>query len=173
MAKSITPATGRESAHTPSLARGYNPISRFHDEMDRLFDQFFGGINLPSWAGGAGKEAFGGNGFLTPAIDVSETDKEYCVEADLPGLDEKEVSLTLQDGVLVLKGEKKEEKEESKKDYRISERRWGSFQRALPIPSDVDENHVSAEFKKGVLTVHLPKSAEAQKSAKQIQIKAG
>jgi HSP20 family protein len=168
MAKSITPTTGRESAPTATEGWSRHPLARFHDEFDRLFDNFFSGFpGIARWGGG------NGNGFRMPEVDLSETDKEYCIEAELPGLDEKEVSLTLHDGVLTLKGEKKEEKKEEKKDYHFSERRWGSFQRSLRLPEDVDESKVTADFKKGVLTVHLPKSADAQKAAKRIEIKGG
>jgi HSP20 family protein len=166
MAKSsLTPTTGREHAPVASEGWSRHPLQRFHDEFDRLFEGFFSGFPLARWSGG------NGDGFRVPEVDLSENDKEYCIEAELPGLDEKEVSLTLHDGVLTLKGEKKEEKKEERKDYHFSERRWGSFQRSLRLPDDVDENKVSADFKKGVLTVHLPKSAEAQKSARRIEIK--
>ena len=107
-----------------------------------------------------------------PAVDVAETEKAYEITAELPGMDEKNVEVKFADGVLTVKGEKQEEKEEKKKDYYLSERSYGSFQRAFQVPDGVDADKIEASFKNGVLTVTMPKSAEAQKSAKKITVKA-
>ncbi len=107
-----------------------------------------------------------------PAVDVAETEKAYEITAELPGMDEKNVEVKFADGVLTIKGEKQEEKEEKKKDYYLSERSYGSFQRAFQVPDGVDADKIEATFKNGVLTVTMPKSAEAQKSAKKITVKA-
>ena len=107
-----------------------------------------------------------------PAVDIAETDKAYEITAELPGMDEKNIEVKFADGVLTIKGEKKEEKEEKKKDYYLSERSYGSFQRSFQVPDGVDTDKIEATFKKGVLTVTLPKSAEAQKAAKKIDVKA-
>jgi HSP20 family protein len=106
-------------------------------------------------------------------MDVRETDKEIVVEAELPGIDEKDVSLSLQDGVLTIRGEKKHEHEEEKENYRVSERRYGSFQRAMRLPDTVDENKVEASFNNGVLTASLPKRPEAIGKQRTIPIKKG
>lgn len=109
---------------------------------------------------------------LAPAVDVVEKDKEYEITAELPGMDEKDIEVKLADQVLTIKGEKKEEKEEREKDYYLCERRYGSFRRSFQLPQGVDTGKIEAAFAKGVLTVKLPKTAEAQKTEKTISIKA-
>jgi HSP20 family protein len=104
-------------------------------------------------------------------MDVAETDKAYELTAELPGMSESDVEVVASNGVLTIKGEKKEEKEEKKKDYYISERRYGSFERRMQVPDEVDADKIAATFKKGVLTVTLPKKAEAQKPTKKIEVK--
>jgi HSP20 family protein len=106
-----------------------------------------------------------------PAVDVVEKDKAYEITAELPGMDESNIDVKFSDGVLSIKGEKKEEKEERKKDQYLSERRYGSFQRAFRVPDGVDADKIEANFKNGVLTVTLPKTAEAVRSEKKIEIK--
>ena len=106
-----------------------------------------------------------------PTVDVSETDKAYEITAELPGMDEKNVEVKLANGLLTIKGEKQDEKEEKKKDYHMRERSYGSFERSFQVPDGVDADKIEANFKKGVLTVILPKSAEAQKAEKKITVK--
>jgi len=113
-------------------------------------------------------------GFGTvPAVDIAEKDKEYEITAELPGMDEKNIDVKFADGLLTIKGEKKEEKEEKKKDFYLSERRYGSFQRSFQVPVSVDADKIEAKFANGVLTVRLPKSPEAQKNEKKITIAKG
>ena len=108
----------------------------------------------------------------TPAVDIAEKYKAYEITAELPGMDEKHVEVKVGNGMLTIKGERKEEKEEKRKDYYLSERRYGSFERRLQIPEGVDSDKIEATFKKGVLTVTLPKTAAAQAAEKKIAIKA-
>jgi HSP20 family molecular chaperone IbpA len=108
-----------------------------------------------------------------PAVDVTQTDKGYEVTAELPGMEEKDIEVKLANGILTIKGEKRDEKEEKKKDYYVRERSFGSFERSFQVPADVDADEINASFKKGVLTVMLPKSAEAQRAEKKIEVKAG
>ena len=103
---------------------------------------------------------------------MADTEKAYEVTAELPGMDEKNVEVKLANGVLTIKGEKKEEGEKQK-DYHLSERRYGSFQRSFTVPDGVDAEKIEATFKNGVLMVSLPKTPEAQKKEKQIAIKKG
>jgi HSP20 family protein len=98
----------------------------------------------------------------TPSMDVEETDTEYLVKTDLPDLKKEDVKVAIQDGVLSLEGERKQEKEEKTKKYHRVERSYGTFVRRLSVPADVDQQKVQAEFKDGVLTVHMPKSASAK-----------
>ncbi len=107
---------------------------------------------------------------LSPQFDVCETDDKIKVTAELPGMDEKDVDVTLENNVLTVKGEKKAEKEERKHNYYVSERSYGQFRRVVPLPMGIDEDKIKAKFKKGVLTVTLPKTEQAQKSGKSIEI---
>ena len=109
---------------------------------------------------------------VAPRIDISETDTELRIEVELPGIDEKDVCLTLTDNVLMIRGEKKAEREEKDKNYYVSERSFGSFQRAIPLPTEVDADKVEASFKNGVLTVRLPKTPEAEAKTRRIEVKA-
>ena len=109
--------------------------------------------------------------FSTPAIDMSEDEKAYKVSVELPGIDAKDIDLSVSGDMLVLKGEKRQEKEQNDKNYHFSERAHGSFQRAFELPASVDRNKIAADFSKGVLTLALPKTAEAQKPIKKIEVK--
>jgi HSP20 family molecular chaperone IbpA len=106
-----------------------------------------------------------------PAVDVTETEKCYKVTAELPGMDEKNIEVKIANGMLTIKGQKQEEKEEEKQDYYVRERSFGSFERTFPVPEGVDLDKVDASFKKGVLTVTLRKTAEAQKEEKKITVR--
>ena len=146
-------------------------------EIDRLFDDF----GVGRWRSPLSRVRrprpirFGAPEISwpkAPAVDVAETDKAYEVTAELPGMNESNIEVKLADDVLTIKGEKKEEKEEKNKDYYyVSERRYGSFQRSFTVPAGVDSSKIEATFKNGVLTVTLPKNAQAQKSEKKIEIK--
>ncbi|MDE2167069.1 MAG: Hsp20/alpha crystallin family protein [Alphaproteobacteria bacterium] len=144
----------------------------FRSEMDRLFDRFdrFGFPSFPSLPSLFERSA--SFSFNVPAVDVSEDDKAYKIEAELPGLNEKDIEVSLNGDLLVLKGEKRQEKEEKGKNTYVSERSYGSFQRAFSLPDGVDRNKIAADFSKGVLTVTLPKNAETQKQQKKVEIKA-
>ncbi len=141
-----------------------NPFAAFRQEMDKLMDDFLGGFDLRPFSIRADTFA--------PRIDVVDTDKEIKVSAELPGMDDKDIEVSLTGEVLTIKGEKKEEKEEKGKDYYRSERSYGSFLRTVPLPAEVDTAKVQAAFKKGVLTVNLPKTAKAIGGAKKIAVKA-
>lgn len=145
----------------------------FRSEMDRLFDRFgFPSLRRmfdmePAWRPAS---SFA---FSTPAIDMSEDDNAYKISAELPGLDAKDVDVSISGDTLVLKGDKRQEKEEKDKNYYFSERAYGSFQRAFELPPSIDRDKVSADFSKGVLTITLPKTPEAQKQMKKIDVKSG
>jgi len=140
-----------------------NPFLALHREMNRLFDDVFRGFDLTPVGFDRGLDRTIG----WPNIEVSDTDKEMKVTAELPGLEEKDVELELANGVLVVKGEKKTETED--KDRLFTERYYGHFERRIPV-EDVEEDKVSASFRNGVLTVTLPKTAQAQRQVKRIAI---
>jgi HSP20 family protein len=133
------------------------PFSALHREIDRLFEDFTRGF-----------PAFG-KFELVPSMDVSETDKEIEVTAELPGLEEKDVEINYADGVLSIRGEKKAEKEEKNKTRHIIERSYGSFSRTLDLPPGVDPNKIKATINKGVLKVVVEKPAA--KEVKKIDVK--
>ena len=139
--------------------------------MDRLFDTFLSG-GLPTFPSLFGS-GVGRSSMLVPRMDVKETDKEIIIEAELAGLEEKDVSLTLQNGILTLQGEKKIEYDEEKENYHMMERSYGSFQRSLRLPDTVDEDKVEARFENGVLRVTLPKRSGAGGAQRRIDIKKG
>lgn len=109
---------------------------------------------------------------FSPRLDVSETERKFHITAELPGKDEKDVEVSLNNGLLTLRGEKKAEKDDRRKDYYRMERSYGMFERTIPIPEGVDLDKVEASFKKGILTVSLLKSADYQKERKRIPINA-
>lgn len=141
--------------------RESNPFSFLQQEIDRLFEGVTRGFpNFPS---------FTGTGANMPQMDVSESDKAIEIEAELPGLETKDVQINLADNVLTIRGEKKSEREEKDKDYHLVERSFGSFSRSVQLPQGVKPEDVSAEIAKGVLKVTVKKPAPAQ--SKQIEIK--
>jgi HSP20 family protein len=146
------------------LTRTDDPFTSLQRQMNRLFEDTFSNY-APVGRAGTGAA-------LSPSIDIKETDTAIEVEAELPGVDEKDVQVTLDDGVLTIKGEKKAEKEETKKGYYMSERSYGSFLRSFELPAGIDADKVQATFAKGVLKVALPKPVGAQAKAKKIEIKA-
>jgi HSP20 family protein len=166
-----------ETPKAEPATREWWPFESLRREIDRLYDDFRAG----TWRSPFGRSALDVEPFWrgeiswgkTPAIDVAESEKEYKITAELPGMDEKDIEVNFADGMLTIKGEKREKKEEKKKDYYLSERRYGSFSRALRLPTGVDESKIDASAKDGVLTVTLPKTAEAQKKQKKIEIKKG
>ncbi|MGD9504667.1 MAG: Hsp20/alpha crystallin family protein [Syntrophobacteraceae bacterium] len=148
----------------------YNPVARFHDEIDRMFESFFRGFGFPSVGGGEGGPLAAAGAWLKPTVDVAAGEKEYTISVELPGVDEKDVQLELSEDTLIVKGEKKQEKEEKDKGFYRMERSYGSFQRVLSLPDDADREGVSAAYKNGVLKVTIPRKAEPKKEAKQIAI---
>lgn len=133
----------------PWTRRMENPLELFRNEMDTVFSRFFGN--------GSEERAFVA---WSPKIDVEETEREMLVKADLPGVDPKNVEITLAHDVLTLRGERKEEKEEKGKQFHRLERFVGSFFREIPLPAGADAERITAESSKGVVTVRIPKRAE-------------
>ena len=137
------------------------PFLSLQREIDRLFDDFTRGFPTLSM--------MPPGGMLMPVTDVTETDKEIEISAELPGLEEKDVQINLSNNVLSIKGEKKAEKERKEKDFRMVERSYGAFERTIELPEGVNPDSIKATIAKGVLTVTVPKPAPAQ--AKTIEVK--
>jgi HSP20 family protein len=138
----------------------FREFDRMRKEMDRLWDSFF--------EGGLRRRAEGGGEWL-PSLDVSETKNELVVKAEVPGMDPKDIDISLSDGMLTIKGEKKQEKEEKEADYHLVERSYGAFTRSVQLPKEVQSEKINASYKNGILKITLPKSEEAKK--KEIKIK--
>jgi len=148
------------------------PFSSFRREMERLFDDFDDYIWPPSFRQAWPQRPFSRNGLEMPAVDVAEKESAFEITAELPGMKEKDIEVTLSNGGLLIRGEKKAEKEEKKKDYYLHERNYGSFERYFTLPDGVAADQISASFENGVLTVTLPKTKEAKASERKIPIKA-
>ncbi len=166
-------ATPKQETQPAVSKKSWSPLQSLRDEIEQLFDDFdpfrsstrfprsrFDTDKLRTWA-------------VTPAMDLVERDGGYGISAELPGMDMKDIEIKLSNGSLVIKGEKREETEEKKEDCLHSERRYGSFYRSLQLPEDVDTDKISAGYANGVLTVDLPKSAEARQSEQKIEVKPG
>lgn len=177
-------ATKRKSKAKKSIAKAgevMTPLATLREEVDNLFERFaedwpslprlFGKgwtypvadierrFSLPSLE-------------ITPRVDVSESDNTYDIAVELPGMTEKDIEITLSDDSLTVKGEKKEEREEKKKNYHVRECSYGSFQRTFRVPSGVDQSKVDASYSKGVLNISLPKTVEAKSNKRSIEVKA-
>lgn len=142
-----------------------NPFAMMQREMNRVFDSF-----NQTWGLGAFPAL---SGSFMPRLDVTEDAKAFTVTAELPGMSEKEIDLSISGDTLTIRGEKKEEKEDKSKNYYYSERSYGTFMRSIPLPRQVEADKVAASFKKGVLTITLPKTAVAMESTKKIDVKTG
>ena len=159
-----------------AMPQVWRPLETLRREVDRLFDDF----GTEFWRSPFRHSLFEMSPVFrrefqvgpAPAVDIVEKDNAYEVTADLPGFDEKNIEVKLQNGSLCIKGERKSEKEETKKDFHLTEREFGSFERRFTLPEGVDADKIEASLKKGVLTVTVPKKPEAQKPVKKIEVKA-
>lgn len=160
----------------PAAASGPDAWRSFRTEMDRLFDRFSMGWGMPSLRRMFDAEpAFGATSSFSipaPAVDITEDDGTYKVTAELPGMNEKEIEVVISGDTLAIKGEKKQEKEQKDKNFYLSERSYGSFQRSFYVPEGVDRDKIAADFSKGVLTITMPKTAKAVEQQKKIEVKA-
>jgi HSP20 family protein len=142
-------------------------METLHKEMDRLFDEM---TSEP-----ARRALFPqamGRDLVMPDIDETEDEKAFHVSIELPGMDEKDVDITMSGRLLTIRGEKKEDEKAEGKDFYRRERNYGAFRRTLELPGEVDASKIEASFKKGVLRVELPKTKEAQEKIKHIAVKA-
>ncbi len=177
MAKAETkvPVTTENKTEAPAMQmQRWRPFENLRREVDRLFEDFtLSPFRLPFRRPAFDIEPFWApeSWVAVPAVDFVEKDNAFEVHADLPGMDEKDIEVKVANGVMTIKGQKEENKEEKKEDFHLRERRFGSFERSLRVPDTVDTDKIEASFKKGVLTVTLPKTAEAQKPVKKIEVK--
>jgi HSP20 family protein len=162
-------AAPKAPAPTAAPQAPRHPLMSFRSQMDSLFDDFFKDWGVPHWGLAPSAER------LMPRVDLREDDKNVVVVADLPGVDEKDIELYLDDNVLSIRAERKEEsekKDDDKTSYHRIERSYGMIQRSIPMPCPVKQDGIAAAFAKGVLTVTLPKDAPAAPKAKRIAVKA-
>ena len=154
----------------PTLAREIekSPVFGLRNEIDRLFDDFF--INGDRGFGLLDRRLVGPKAFV-PAIDMKETDTNLVIEVELPGLKSNEVDVQIEEGILVLRGERKQEKEEKTRQWHRSERFWGKFERRIALPDYADAEKVDATCKEGVLLVTIPKKAGAKPKAINVKVK--
>ena len=175
MAETATKMPVRNEGKGTDRPAEWRPFESLRREVDRLFEDF----QLGSWRSPFGRSVFDVQPFWrgeiswgkAPAVDIVDKGNAYEITAELPGMDESNIDVKFADGTLTIKGEKRDEKEEKKKEYCLSERRYGSFQRSFGVPDGVDADKIEANFKNGVLTVTLPKTPQAQRSEKKIAIK--
>jgi HSP20 family protein len=140
-----------------------NPYVVLRRDIDSLFDNFFRGFDT---------EFFGsGTGVFMPKADVRESEKEFRISVELPGMDEKDIDVALTRDMLTIRGNKKEEQEDKGKNYHRLERSYGSFSRTIPLPVAVESEKIEANFRKGVLSIRLPKSLKAVSETKKIAVK--
>ena len=144
--------------------RDTHPLQSLHREVNRLFDDVLRGFNMPAFAGFDRRAGW-------PHLELGETDKAIRVTAELPGLDEKNVEVLVEDGALTVRGEKKAEVEDKDRGY--SERSYGRFERRISLPNGVEHDRASATFKNGVLTVTVPRSDKPDESVRRIPINGG
>jgi HSP20 family protein len=156
---------GRDKRELPVRREATDPMLEFHSDINRAFENFWRGLEMPmlgAWTGGSASAA--------PQVDIRETDKEVEVIAELPGMDEADIDVSVAEGALTISGEKKLEREAEEKGYVLRERSFGRIQRLVPLPEGLDLDSAKATFKNGVLTVTIPRTAEAQAKVKRIPV---
>jgi len=175
-AETKVPVAKGEKPGTPSTAmQMWRPFENLRREVDRLFDDFnMSPFRLPFRRPAFDVEPFWApeSWVAVPAVDFVERDNAFEMSVEMPGLEEKNIEVKVANGVLTVKGEKMEEKEEKENDYHLRERRFGPFKRSIRVPETVDLDKIEATFKKGVLTVTLPKIPGTQKPERKIEVKA-
>lgn len=156
----------QEDKKVEIVNKGTSDLARFNEDFDHFFDDFFGRpFSILPFQRGMHE--------FTPRLDVLETDKEVKVTVEIPGMDEKDIEVSINNGILSISGEKSSEHEDKHGQYHRMERSYGSFRRDVLMPSEVDENKVEATFSKGVLEVKLPKILEENRKSRKIEVRKG
>jgi HSP20 family protein len=143
-----------------------HPFYSLQREMNSLFDNFFGGVETAPRG-----NAYGFAGSFMPSIDVKENEKEFIIKAELPGVEEKDIEVTVTSDAVTIKGEKREEKEDKDKNYYYMERSYGSFCRVIPLDAEIESGKAEASFKNGILDIKIPKNQSAGTTGTKVQIK--
>lgn len=152
------------------LVQAVHPLDQLHQQIDQMFENSFRGFGIPSLFSKSFDD--GGMGFLKPYLDIKETKKQYVVSIEMPGVDKNEVNVSIDGNTLTVSGEKKQETRCEDEDYHYIERSYGSFQRVLNLPDDVDTDDLDASFKKGVLTLKIGRmESKAQSSGRRVEIR--
>ena len=159
----------REDGRRLAVRRPENSVDDLYDQMENMFDEFL--ANPFSLGSQRGSSSFVGS--FNPRVDVSENDKQVTVKAEVPGLDEKDLQVSISKGVLMIYGEKRAERDEKDSRYHRIERAYGSFRRAIDMPCEVEEDNITATFNKGVLKVVLPKSTRPEVLGRRIVVTKG
>lgn len=147
-----------------------HPVYRFHQEIDRMFDDFFRGFGFPATGFDRVFPSLAESEWLKPTVDIAASNEEYTISVEIPGVESKDFNLDLSDGTLRISGQKRQEKEEKEVDYYRMERSFGSFQRVVTLPEDVDEDGITARHANGVLTIKLPRKSKPQTESRKIPI---
>ena len=149
----------------------HHPVNRLHDEIDRIFESAFRDFGLSPFGFPRSILTREGEEILKPTLDIGATENAYTISVEIPGVDEKDVRLELSGDALSIRGEKRQEKEEKEKNFYRVERSYGSFQRTLSLPEDADRDGIQAAFKKGVLTITVPRRALPKSDVRRIEVK--
>jgi HSP20 family protein len=159
----------RDRRELPVRREGEEPMLALQSDINRAFENFWRMFELPM-PGGWGAPFAGGD---VPRVDMRATDKEVEVVAELPGMDEADIDVSVVEGMLTIRGKKKAERETEDKGYVLRERSFGTIERMVPLPEGLDVDSAKASFKNGVLTVSIPRTAEAQSAVKRIPVQRG
>ncbi len=159
--------------HRMEDTRTAHPVYGGRLETDRLFDEFLRGLGFPSTGFGRAFPSLAQSEWLKPTVDIAATEKEYTIAVEIPGVEEKDLNLELSDGTLRIRGEKRQQKEEKEANYYRMERSFGSFQRVVSLPEDVEEEGITARHTNGVLTIRLPRKSRPQAESRKIPVNGG
>lgn len=148
-----------------------NPLSQIHQQIDLVFNSLLRGFGIPGMFDSGDPPVLAAPGWLKPSVDIAATDRQYVVTVEVPGVDENDIALELVDDSLIIRGEKKFEKEQKDKEFYRVERSYGGFRRVLSLPEDADRERIDARFRNGVLTITLARKAQARPAGRRIEIK--
>jgi len=162
-------SSGSDRRDVPARRDGGDPLGALQSEINRVFDSFWRGFDLPTLGGGASDL---GNENL-PRVDVRDTGPAIEVVAELPGTEPGDIEVSFSDGALTIRGEKTSEREDQDSGYVLRERSFGVIERTVPLPDGIDFDSAQASFRNGVLTITIPKTAEAQSAVRRIPVQRG